>query len=719
MCRNVLLKHILTSSTGTTIAIARVTIRVRLRKGIRHPKTQGTSKIGEKCIAHMKATTDLLTGRVVVQYCSTHHNHEVSLGHVRMPHDTRMKIAAQLQQGVTMERIMDNIRQNIVGGINREHLVTKQDIHNIKNQYNIEGVMRHMNDLTSVCAWVEELICLPYNPVLLFKSQGESQLDDMDNIGNDDFILGIQTEFQCDMLCKYGHMCICMDATHGTNMYDFKLVTVLVIDEFGEGIPVAWAITNREDTTMLVQFLNAIKKRTGPLQSPRWFMSDDAEQYFSAFKGVFDTKETTKLLCAWHVDRAWREALKNHVASMQTRIELYHHLRVLLMESEEGTFRVLLQQFVSLLDREENRFYVYFKDNYCNRLEQWASCFRVGTVVNTNMYVEFFHRLLKVVYLQQKQNRRIDFLLSVLLKITRDKVFDRLTKLHKGKYSHRVSEINKRHKAAVAMLSLDIPVTQKNEKSWNVPSKKDGSINYVIRLINEKCNCKLCCVNCNACVHMYTCSCMDATLHATVCKHAHLVKMTTTTTCENIQSRTACTSLPYFTNLLGDDVNDVELSKLRLTVQCKLDELSVLAAKCEQADALKTASQHVTSAIMAIRAIGRIGAQLATLPKKRKYPPNKNAEKQLRFFSTKKKRLNLSSNLKKPSQKESQSCRIHLLNQDIAFCGICLKEDDCSEENFVKWVQCCSCQIWLHVKCANCECENEYTCNFCNTALIP
>ena len=35
---------------------------------------------------------------------------------------------------------MDNIRQNIVGGINREHLVTKQDIHNIKNyrpiQYN-------------------------------------------------------------------------------------------------------------------------------------------------------------------------------------------------------------------------------------------------------------------------------------------------------------------------------------------------------------------------------------------------------------------------------------------------------------------------------------------------------------------------------------------------------------------------------------------------------
>ena len=80
--------------------------------------------------------------------------------------------------------------------------------------------MRHTNDQTSVCAWVEELQCLPYNPILLFKPQGEPQPDDMDNIRNDDFILGLQTEFQRDVLCKYGNMCVCMDATHGTNMYE-------------------------------------------------------------------------------------------------------------------------------------------------------------------------------------------------------------------------------------------------------------------------------------------------------------------------------------------------------------------------------------------------------------------------------------------------------------------------------------------------------------------
>lgn len=58
----------------------------------------------------MKTTIDQLTGTVGVQYCSTYHNHEVSLGHIRLPHESQMKIAAQLQQGMTIEKIKDNIR---------------------------------------------------------------------------------------------------------------------------------------------------------------------------------------------------------------------------------------------------------------------------------------------------------------------------------------------------------------------------------------------------------------------------------------------------------------------------------------------------------------------------------------------------------------------------------------------------------------------------------
>ena len=106
-------------------------------KDIRHTKGQGSCKLGERCIAHVKAIKDVDTGEVIVHYCSTHHNHEVSMGHLRMPEATRMKIAAQLQQGVTIQRIMDDVRDSISSGITREHLVTKQDIHNIKNQFKL------------------------------------------------------------------------------------------------------------------------------------------------------------------------------------------------------------------------------------------------------------------------------------------------------------------------------------------------------------------------------------------------------------------------------------------------------------------------------------------------------------------------------------------------------------------------------------------------------
>ena len=48
-------------------------------------------------------------------------------------------------------------------------------------------------------------------------------------------MLAIQTNFQCDMMKTFGPNIICMDATHGTNQYDFNLVSVLVLDDYGRG----------------------------------------------------------------------------------------------------------------------------------------------------------------------------------------------------------------------------------------------------------------------------------------------------------------------------------------------------------------------------------------------------------------------------------------------------------------------------------------------------
>ena len=87
---------------------------------------------------------------------------------------TLEKIASKLQNVVTSERIIDDIRNSSDStDLHREHFISRKDIANIKRQYNIEGVQRHLNDLISVSAIVEEMETLKYNPILIFKQQGE------------------------------------------------------------------------------------------------------------------------------------------------------------------------------------------------------------------------------------------------------------------------------------------------------------------------------------------------------------------------------------------------------------------------------------------------------------------------------------------------------------------------------------------------------------------
>ena len=320
-------------------------------KDKRSLKLQGTNKIGT---AHMTVQQQP-AGDVNVTYCSTHFNHSIELGHIGIPEPIRMKVVSKLQQGVTINRILDDIRESIHGDMTREHLITRQDILNIRRQYNIDGIERHHNDHTSLQVWVEELKSLEYNPVVLFK-QGEVQKEGMNH---PDFLLGLQTEFQRDMMKRFGGNVICKDATHGTNIYDFYLISLLVIDEFGEGIPVAWAVSNREDGCALTQFFKSLKKRTGDI-TPNVLMTDDAEQYWNAWVGIYGPNKIKKLLCKWHIDRAWRKALQEHIANNEDKIRIYHFLQVLLSDCEKSTFTVTLQQFLSITADTYPSFHHYF-----------------------------------------------------------------------------------------------------------------------------------------------------------------------------------------------------------------------------------------------------------------------------------------------------------------------------------------------------------------------
>ncbi len=125
------------------------------------------------------------------------------------------------------------------------------------------------------------------NPVLFYEGQGQTPSKECEQLSANDFAVGIQTPLQADMLMQFSfESVVCVDSTHGTNGYDFNLVTLVVVDEHGEGFPVAWCISNREDKTLIQIFCDSIKTNIGTL-SPKYFMSDLAEQFYSAWTVAF------------------------------------------------------------------------------------------------------------------------------------------------------------------------------------------------------------------------------------------------------------------------------------------------------------------------------------------------------------------------------------------------------------------------------------------------
>ena len=86
----------------------------------------------------------------------------------------------------------------------------------------------------SVAILVHELQNEPFNLVLFYKPQG-SESEKKPFLKKDSFFLALQTEFQMELYQKCSYKILCIDATHSTNAYRFKLITCLVQDEFKQG----------------------------------------------------------------------------------------------------------------------------------------------------------------------------------------------------------------------------------------------------------------------------------------------------------------------------------------------------------------------------------------------------------------------------------------------------------------------------------------------------
>jgi len=139
------------------------------------------------------------------------------------------------------------------------------------------------------------------------------------------------------------------------------------------------------------------------------------------------------------------------------------------------------------------------------------------------MFVEAFHKVFKYQYLKGKTNKRLDNCLLNLLKYVRDKTFDRLIKLTKGKGTARINTIQERHLRSLTLSTGSVEA--EGLKTWTVlggNGRSSYKMSKLLDVCNEK-NCQLKCQESNICVQMYVCNCPDSLIATTICKHIHLV----------------------------------------------------------------------------------------------------------------------------------------------------------------------------------------------------
>ena len=167
-----------------------------------------------------------------------------------------------------------------------------------------------------------------------------------------------------------------------------------------------------EKQQMYCESFSSIRNKCGDVRT-EIFMSDDAKAYHNAWVSPF-ARPDKKLLCSWHVDRSCRCKINKLIKDKGQAEGVYAALKTLQNETEEASFRRSLQQFLAWLRNVSQPMATCFEKEYASRPQELATCFHIGTRVNTNMFVESFHRTLKEVYLERKQNRHVHHLLSTL-----------------------------------------------------------------------------------------------------------------------------------------------------------------------------------------------------------------------------------------------------------------------------------------------------------------
>ena len=511
----------------------------------RKAKPKGSIKMNGHCSSQL--VVNKKGDKFHMTFYKTHVGHDSKVCHSSIDRKTKSMIYGLLLRGLEPAKILEKLQSK--DEAHRNYYLKLRDILNIQKATSIvclENGQLHEDDATSVKLFVEERC--NSKDVIIYKPNRVLDLKYPELIATD-FVIGLMTDTQvswCDLL-ENEFSVICIDATHGMGN-GFKMITIMTINEFYQGIPLAFCISRTETATVLQAFFEAIKKRVGKPLHSKYFMSDDAEYYFTTWKEVMDPNDSLQLkhwLCTWHVNQAWKKNLKKKVQGKPKQDELKKRLYDLKYETNQILYDEKLAKFHEDIgkDPEFNTFYEYLVTFYFPRIEKWAFVFRDVNCLTTNTHLEAFHKTFKKSYLKDRSNVRVDFNLEMLLRFIENKKREYKTAQVFGLNNRRNAHVLTNHsKAESEITQWCVESHDLAEESQNIQIyllyRLNGNETYALQNIKDLNNihpCFLSCNDCKICFHHYTCSCNYYLVNHNLCKHVHLLRMLLAKESQNVR----------------------------------------------------------------------------------------------------------------------------------------------------------------------------------------
>ncbi|XP_077525913.1 uncharacterized protein LOC144137798 isoform X3 [Haemaphysalis longicornis] len=510
--------------------------------GKRKLKSQGSVKCGRRCFASM-TVVEKETG-VSVVFQATHRGHDLDLRHVLLSDKEKTAIASKLHKGVSLDTVLDSVRERFEGTLQRVHLLARQDL-NVLADSRPEGGRAvgegeaseegEEDECLGVLAWVERMGREEDNPVLYFKQRGQPDCAEVldrqpeDLLADDDFMLVLMTHPQLELLRMLGGRRICIDWTHGAPGMELQLLTVVCLDGSGGGaFPVAYCVTGQVERRSALTFLRCVRAALGAPVEAEALVSDDVPALVSAWQEVMGQPRHC-FLCSWSVDQAWRESIKRRIPRKKLQAFAYKALRTVMDASTEKQLEALQEAFFTWCSLEGQKkrvltdFMEYFRQNYAQRAKVWATCYRRSAGIGSSVRLEALHKVLEHCCQRGGESQRVDRLVPLLLRLTRNKVIDRLAKGNPNAEAHFRAETRARHEAGLQMPRENVSCAGIGQ--WTVRSPSNPDECFVVACQGEPCReaCAFACPACQVCAHNTACSCPDSELRRNICPHIHAV----------------------------------------------------------------------------------------------------------------------------------------------------------------------------------------------------